>query len=296
MKKMSLRSLTILAGSALALVTGAAQAQQTIYAIGNGGSSLVSFQSNNPANVTLNGNFTLNGTATFLDAIDFRPATNQLYGYLDSTDSFYTVDTSTGALTLASVGASGAPTNTFHVGIDFNPTIDRLRAVTDSGQNIVFNPVAGTAAAFTTLAYAAGDINETANPSIIDNAYTNNFAGAATSQQYAIDYGTDSLVTLANNAGTLVTVGSLGVNTDLFTGFDITTVNGVNTAYAILTPANGLPSLYTINLQTGSATSVGALGFTNQVYSLAIATIPAPGAGAMLAMGLLASGGRSRRR
>ena len=72
--------------------------------------------------------------------------------------------------------------------------------------------------------------------------------------------------------------------------------NGVNTAYAILTPLNGLPSLYTINLQTGAATSIGTLGFTNQVYSLAVVTIPAPGAGAMLAMGLLAGARRSRRR
>jgi len=61
-------------------------------------------------------------------------------------------------------------------------------------------------------------------------------------------------------------------------------------------PLDGLPSLYTINLQTGAATSIGTLGFTKQVYSLAVVTIPAPGAGAMPAMGLLAGARRSRRR
>jgi len=285
--------LTVAASLAAAfLVTSQSHAQQTVYAIGNGGTTLVRFQSNDPANVTVVGDFS--GGNTFLDALDFRPGTGQLYGYLDSTDSFYTVNLNTGALSLASVGASGAPTNTFQLGLDFNPTIDRARIVTDSAQNIVFNPVAGTAAAFTTLAYAIGDPNETTSPSIIDNAYTQSFAGATSTVQYGIDYGINALVTIANNAGTLTTVGSLGVNTDIYTGFDIYTgAGGVDTAYALLTPAGGAPSFYTINLGTGQASLVGALGFTNQVYSLAV--IPAPGAALPLA-GLALMGVLRRRR
>lgn len=267
------------------------RAQQTVYAIGNGGSSLLRFQSSNPSNVTVVANFS--GASTFLDAIDYRPATGQLYGYLDSSDSFYTVNLNTGLLTLSSVGASAAPTNTFQLGMDFNPSIDRARVITDSAQNIVYNPVAGTAAAFTNVFYAAGDPNELASPSIIDNAYTNNFAGAPTTQQYAIDYGLDALVTVANNAGTLATVGALGVNTDIYTGFDIfTSSGGINTGYALLTPFGGSPSFYTINLTTGSATLVGALGFTNQVYSLAV--VPAPSALAVLG-GMLVLSARRRR-
>ncbi|MFA6045640.1 MAG: DUF4394 domain-containing protein [Phycisphaerales bacterium] len=286
-----IRAATVAAFAGLAL-TAAASAQQTVYAIGNGGSSLVRFQSNNPGSATVVADFS--GAASFLDAIDFRPSTGQLYGYLDSTDSFYTVNLNTGALTLASVGASGAPTNTFQLGMDFNPTIDRLRVVTDSGQNVVYNPVVGTAAAFTSLAYAIGDVNENASPSIIDNAYTQNFAGAATTQQYGIDYANDSLVRIANNAGTLTTVGFLGIDTDIYTGFDVYTgPGGVDTGYAILTPAGGAPRFYNINLTTGQATLVGDVGFTNQVYSLAV--IPSPGTAMLLALPLGAGLVRRRR-
>ena len=277
---------------AAALASSASLAQQTVYAIGNGGSTLVRFQSNTPGNVTVVGNFS--GGSLFLDAIDFRPATGLLYGYSDATDSFYTVNLNTAAVTLASVGASAAPTNTFQLGMDFNPTIDRARIVTDSAQNIVFNPVAGTAGAFTNVFYATGDVNENTSPSIIDNAYTQNFVGAATTQQYAIDYGIDALVTLANNAGTLQTVGPLGVNTDIYTGFDISTTGGVDTGYAILTALNGVPRFYTINLVTGAATLVGPLGFTNQVYSLAV--VPAPGAAMFVALPMAAVCVRRRRR
>ena len=281
------------AAAVAALLTAAfAHAQQTIYAIGNGGTTLVRFQSDNPSNVTVVGNF--GGANIFLDAIDFRPATGQLYGYLDSADAFYTIDLKTAQLTLASTGASAAPTNTFQLGLDFNPTIDRARIITDSQQNIVFNPGAGTVSAFTNVFYASGDPNENFSPSIIDNAYSQNFAGATSTTQYAIDYTRDVLVSVANNAGTLTTIGALGVNTDIYTGFDIfTDSQGIDTAYALLAgPNGGLPGLYTINLTTGAATSVGALGFPNQVYSLAV--VPAPGAASALACALLFAARRRR--
>lgn len=283
----------ISAGFGAFLAASAAHAQLTVYAIGNGGSSLIRFSSNDPSNATVVGNFS--GAASSLNAIDFRPATGQLYGYLDSTDSFYTVDLNTGQLTLESVGASGAPTNTSQLGMDFNPTIDRARVITDSNQNIVFNPNAGTAAAFTDVFYAPGDVNENANPSIIDIGYTQNFAGATTTQQFGIDYGLNVLVTIANNDGTLNTVGPLGVNTDTFTGFDIhTSGSGVDTAYAILSGINGInPTFYTIDLNTGLASPIGALGFTNEVYSLAV--IPAPGFLGLLGMGAGLAAMRRRR-
>lgn len=273
------------------VLAASSAAGQTVYAIGDGGSTLLRFQANNPSAVTVIGTF--GGAAGYLDAIDFRPATGQLYGYLDSADSFFTVDVSTAQLTLASVGASGAPTNTFQLGMDFNPSIDRLRVITDSDQNIVFNPVAGTAAGFANVVYGAGDANFGADPQIIDNAYSNNRAGAMSTQQYAIDYGLDAVVTVANNAGTLATVGALGVDTGIYSGFDIFTSGGSDTAYALLTPAAGTPGFYTIDLTNGHATLVGSLGFTNQVYSLAV--VPTPSAGGAVSLLLLARWGRRRR-
>ncbi len=274
-----------------AATAATATAQQTVYAIGNGGSSLVSFLSNDPGNVTVIADF--GGDGAFLDAIDFRPATGELYGYLDSADAYFTVNLANAQLTQVSSMNVGATTNTFFLGMDFNPTIDRLRVVTDSAQNIVYNPNTGTATAFTSLFYADGDVNDGSPARVIDNAYTQNFAGATTTQQYGIDYGLNTLVTIANNDGVLTTIGSLGVDTDVYTGFDIfTDSNGVDTAYAILTGIDGVGGFYTINLDTGTATLVGNLGFSNQVYSLAV--VPAPGAFALLAAAMVPAVRRRR--
>ncbi len=283
---MSIRTQIVVAGL-LAAAAATAQAQ-TAYTIGAGGGTLLSFDVATPGVVTTVGSF--NGAQTFLDGIDFRPLDGRLYGYLDSTDSFYTVDLTTATLTLASVGPAAAPSNTFHVGLDFNPQIDRLRLITDSSQNIVFNPNSGTAASFTDLAYAVGDQNENASPAIIENAYDRNVAGTAATLQYAIDYNLNALVTLANNTGVLTTRGSLGIDVNEFTGFDIFTRNG-DTAYAIFSNTTG-SSFYTINLATGAATAVGAIPSVDPLYGLAV--IPAPSALGLLTAGLMFAGRRRR--
>lgn len=261
-------------------------AQQTLYSLANGGTTLIRFQSNDPSNVTVIGNFS--GAGMSLDAIDFRPATGQLFGYQDAADSTYTVNLSTAELALVTTSPAAAPTNTSQLGMDFNPTIDRFRVVTDSDQNIVINPNNGVSAGFTTLFYAAGDVNEGADPQIIANAYNNNIAGTGRpTLQYAIDYNLDALVTLANNAGTLTTVGALGIDADINTGFDIfTALNGTNTAYALFTPPAGTAGLYTLDLMSGQAMLVGALGGSlNDIRSLAVVPtqVPEPGAAALIA-------------
>lgn len=274
----------ILGLAALTAATLPAHAQ-TAYAIANGGDTLISFDVNSPGTVTTIGTFS--GGSAFLEGLDFRPATGQLYGYSDRAGSLYTVNTSTGALTPVGAAALGL-TNTFNLGMDFNPTIDRLRIVTDSAQNIVLNPnSAAVTFNMSNLAYGATDVNANTSPSIIDNAYSNNIAGTgAGTTQYVIDYGADILATLNNNGGVLTTVGALGVDTDNFTGFDIFSATATsNAAYALLTPAGGSAGLYSINLGTGAATLLGGLGATlPQVYSLAIVPtqVPEPGSVALL--------------
>ena len=73
------------------------------------------------------------------------------------------------------------------------------------------------------VAYAPGDVNAGANPHIAGSAYTNPDNDLATGTTlYDLDAVQDTLV-LQNppNAGTLTTLGPLGINIDNSTGFDI---------------------------------------------------------------------------
>src|SRR5260221_207722 len=103
------------------------------------------------------------------------PATGDLYLVTDAS-RLYQVFTATGAC--IQVGADGAftiPAGTAH-GVDFNPTVDRLRIVSDTDGNLRVNPNTGVLVATdTALSYNAGDPNVGANPNIVAYAYSNNF-------------------------------------------------------------------------------------------------------------------------
>jgi Domain of unknown function (DUF4394) len=148
-------------------------------------------------------------------------------------------------------------------GLDFNPTVDRVRLVSNTDQNLRLNPDTGTVAGTdTALAYAPTDPRAGQNPNIVGSAYTSNFAGATSTTLYGIDSDTDTLVTQGGvngtpspNGGQLFTVGGLGTNFGSTIGFDIfTDAYQVNTAFA----TSG-SNLFRINLTTGSATVFGAV-------------------------------------
>lgn len=187
--------------------------------------------------------------------IDMRPATGQLYA-LGSTGRIYVLNTSTGAATMIGVGPA-AVLNGTDFGFDFNPVPDRIRIVSNTGQNLRVNPNDGLLAATDT------PLNP-GTPNITAVAYTNSFPGTATTVLYDIDLSTDMLYTQnPPNNGTLVTVGALGVDATS-ANFDIGGTS--NTAYALLT-VGGTNGIYTINKDTGAATlltsfPVAVKGFT----------------------------------
>ncbi|MBA4104327.1 MAG: hypothetical protein C0485_01115 [Pirellula sp.] len=250
-----------------------------VAAVGNA-TSLLSWDSSSPGSI-VSGSFVsgLQSNETIV-GIDFRPATGQLYA-LGTSSRLYTLNTATGAAT-AVAGAFAPPLNGFNFGFDFNPTIDRIRAVAETNKNTVFNPITGAVQlSATDLAFGPADPNFGVDPNVVNSAYTNNFVGAATTQLYGIDTALDILVTQANNAGTLGTVGPLGFNATGVGGFDISGTTG--TAYAALLPSGSSQSnLYSINLVTGAATNLGQID--GGVIITAISVVPAVPEPATLAL------------
>ncbi|MFN0087394.1 MAG: DUF4394 domain-containing protein [Blastocatellia bacterium] len=248
----------------------------TVYAVTTG-NNLISFNQLAPGAIIRSAAITGLSAGESIQGIDFRPRTGQLYA-VSSQSRVYTIDPATGAA--AAIGAGpfmpALAGNVF--GVDFNPLPDRIRVVSDADQNLRLNPdTGGVAATDGNLAFAAGDANAGQNPNIVGAAYTNSFSGATTTSLYVIDSNLDVLALqgsaggapVSPNTGQLTTVGSLGVNTTDQVGFDIDGINGV--AFASLTASGAAASsLYTINLQTGAATSLGQIGGTETVRDIAV--------------------------
>ncbi len=178
--------------------------------------------------------------------IDMRPATGQLYA-LGSTSRLYAINMSSGAATAIGTAPFTTLLSGTSFGFDFNPTVDRIRVVSNTGQNLRLDPNTGLIAA------VDGSLNP-GTPMISAAAYTNNFAGATTTGLFVIDASTDKLYLQAPpNNGTLVEVGSLGINVVTDNGFDIGGKS--NNAYALLTVGSAT-KIYSINITTGAATAV----------------------------------------
>lgn len=271
--------LALTAGSAFA----AGHATVSGYALANDGATLVVMADiNMPAEVMT---FDL---AKPLQAIAWRPVTGELLGFSDG--MIATIDTMSGEMSdLNAKFMDGAMIGDGKmVAFDFNNAIDAVRAVTSAGDNLVYFPDgfgdnddrAGSVRRFTDLAYADGDSMAGTTPMIFANAYTNAINGmtAGSTFQYALDAETDTLVSLANNAGTLETIGKITVDgnpVDLapMGGFDIVSAaEGEDMAMAILqTEGAETAGLYSIDLSTGAATlnaDLGMGGFTGFAASL----------------------------
>jgi len=207
---------------------------------------------------------------TTLVGIDFRIQDGNLYG-VGNGGGIYTIDNKTAAAT--KVSQLSVALDGIAFGVDFNPAADRLRVVSNTGQNLRHNVNAGGV----TLVDAA--LNYTAGVTaagITGAAYTNNDLDPNTGTSLFDLDAMQNQVALQSppNNGSLAVTGKLTVDPDGPVGFDIHTrfVNGMattNQGYASL-HVGGVNGFYRINLLTGRATAIGKFA-SDSIADIAVA-------------------------
>ncbi|MND33474.1 hypothetical protein D3C80_240670 [compost metagenome] len=212
-----------------------------------------SINRDNPNNVVSSIKIRLLEAKDQLVGIDYRPKDEKLYA-VGLLGNLYTLDPNTGVATFLRKLIAD-PTDTTDrnesfsqivgdanlISVNFNPTADRLRVITNTGQNLRINVDTGAT-------ITDGVINPIANnPVIVAAAYTNAFAGTATTKLYSIDQTSDRIYLQNANAGTLGSSAPLGDNLDTQGGggFDIDPIN--NVGYAAL-KISGSYKFYQLNL------------------------------------------------
>lgn len=259
-----------------------------------GSNRLVSFRPGRPSALLSDAPITGLQSGESIVGIDFRPATGDLLA-LGSSSRLYQVDTTNGVATAIGSAPFTPALSGSAFGMDFNPVVDRVRVVGESDQNLRLNQNTGAVAATdTSIDFVPADVNFGQPRTLVASAYTNNAFGVSQTTLYGIDSGLGILVLQGGvngvpspNGGLLTTVGSLGIATDTRVGFDITTYGG---AFASLTPAGGTSSsLHVINLASGAATLVGAIGGGEAITGLAVEPPVAPRVYAITASNKLVS-------
>ena len=249
---------------------------------------LVRFNGGQPQKVTVVGTVAGLQSGESIVGIDYRVSRGILFA-LGSTGRIYTIDkrsaqaTAVGSAPLA-IALSG---NEF--GFDFNPAVDRIRIVSDSGQNFRGHPDTGAAVDSDPntpgvqgdgkLAYAAGDANAGKSPRVVAAGYTYNKTNDKITTNFAIDAATGSLVmqgtregatpAVSPNTGQLFTVGALGIGNFSRANFDISDVNNAAYLGADVDGRRGT-RIHSVDLASGKATFIGTVGGGERLRGLAI--------------------------
>ncbi|GAA6618931.1 DUF4394 domain-containing protein [Scytonema sp. NUACC26] len=255
----------------------------TAYVISN--NTLISFDTSNPDNPNAGVPITGLAAGQNLVGIDFRPQNGKLYGIASDgmgNAQLYAISTQTGsAVAVGTLGQFVDGTgNTIAItgsgfGVDFNPTVDRLRIVTSSGLNFRVNPNTGAAIDGNMLvANTNPDGSIGGGTTTVDaTAYTNSTPNVTATTQYTLDSVTNTLfIQNPPNNGTqtsplVVTLNGSPLDFTNVNGFDIPSsvnVSASNTsatgqAFAALT-VGGQAGLYALELSTGAATLVETVG------------------------------------
>lgn len=258
---------------------------------------LVSFMRGAPGKLCTS--VTVTGLANGEDILgaDVRPADGKLYA-LTNGAKLYTLDVVTGVATAKSTLIKATDADPFsglgegaELAVGFNPVPDRLRVISNRGDNLRINVDDGKVTTDTAISQAEG------TPCVSAVAYTNAFAGAKSTTLFGIDSVSDALVRIGGNpadgaacpnatnpnCGVSSLVQPLGIAGDVtpINGFDIDGTTGV--ALAALAIGDGKSStLYVINPNgdlgatppVPVAVVAGAIGGGERVRSLTLAATP----------------------
>lgn len=212
-------------------------------------------------------------------SIDRRPQNGFLYGLgfnaTAGTVQLYSISGTTGFATpigatgsfVAADGVTPAPVGAgagTAFGLDFNPTVDRVRVVNGAGQNFRMNPNNGAFVDGNTMVANVnmdGSINGATN-AVQETAYANSAPNVTVTTQYTLDAGTDA-VCIQNppNAGTQGQCQALSAAVDSVLGFDIAPNATTAAALAVVKLAGqGDEVLANVDLTNGALTNLGSIG------------------------------------
>jgi hypothetical protein len=230
---------------------------------------LICFTEHKPGSARDIGRVTGLVSDTRLVGIDARAATGELIG-LGEAGGVYALNPATAAATKKAqldVALSGTS-----FGVDVNPTVDRLRIVSDTGQNLRANMDTGATLTDVALNSAPGVVAT----GIVGAAYTNNDADPNTATTlFDIDSALDQVsVQAPPNNGGLNPTGKLGIDAGPAVGADIYSVqrNGStvdNQAFASVNTGTRT-GFYEVSLLTGKVSSKGSFASRNAVIGIAI--------------------------
>lgn len=289
-----------------------------------GGAGLQRFQTATPGATTSVALTGITAGETMV-SLAWRPQTGQLYGLgvnaSADTATLYLVDPQTGSATV--VGAAGSiawvdalssdpvdfPPAGAGWGIDFNPTVDRLRVVADGGLNARVNPNNGAPIGINPDSPHNGLPPGSTGVAAVSytNAFTQPLTGGVTTVYVLEPTANELLIQNPPNAGVLtaartVTLGGAPLDFGVVAGLDIpgevavasSSVPAAGSGIALL-EVSAAEALYALDLTTGAAALLGAV--LSPLQSIAVgdaqrdlpepAPLPGPGPGPGLGPGPL---------
>lgn len=242
----------------------------TTYALNTSG-EILGFDRGDPSRIDSRVGISGLAAGEAIVGIDFRPATGELYA-IGTANQVYTIDLTTGVASPVAGLTEELNGNVF--GVDFNPSADAIRVVSDTARNLRVDPDTGETTVDVPLAYAPGDPNEGAAPAVVAGAYANNLPGVEETALYNFDVATGDYVQQdPPDDGVLNAIAPVASGFTSLTGFDITSLNGLDEGFAAIQTAEDEPSvLYGVDVESGAVGAIDTIGRGEFVLDVAIPT------------------------